>query len=172
LDDPFFVDLNEEEAGFPVYYAPLGAGVWKPLTAAEDITRFGALLTGLAALKNDGEASRQYIQEFVSNADNPFWKEVCEALIEEPDESENETGIPLDPALWTRGQLILTHAGPNKIKIATYLRKIWNISPQEALTRLVEPELPLADGYHVHLQKYMNDLQQLGATVVFRPAMG
>ncbi|MCS3795001.1 hypothetical protein [Niastella sp. OAS944] len=84
LDDPFFVDLNEEEAGFPVYYAQLGAGVWAPLTAAEDITTFGVLLTGLATLTNDSEASRQYIQEFASNADNAFWKEVCEALIEEP----------------------------------------------------------------------------------------
>ena len=170
LDDPFFVDVNEEEAGFPVYYAPHGAGVWAPLTIAENITGFGALLTGLEALKNDSNASLQYIQEFACNAGNPFWKEVCEALIEEPDEGEEETGIPADPALWTNGQLILTHVGPNKIKIANYLRKIWDISPQEALTRLVEPELALADGYLVHLQKYMNDLQQLGATVTFRPA--
>jgi hypothetical protein len=173
LDDPFFVDLNEEEAGFPVYYAQPGAGVWVPLTVAEDITRFGTLLIGLEALKNDSKSSKQQhillIQELANNAGNPFWKEVCEALIEEPYESEEETGISADPALWIHGQLILSHVGPNKIKIANYLRKIWDISPQEALTRLGQPELPLADGCLIRLQKHMNELQQLGATVTFKP---
>lgn len=28
FDDPFFIDLNEAAQGYPVYYAPHGAGRW------------------------------------------------------------------------------------------------------------------------------------------------
>ena len=28
FDDPFFIDLGEEAQGFPIYYAPHGAGRW------------------------------------------------------------------------------------------------------------------------------------------------
>lgn len=171
FDDPFFINLEEEAAGFPVYYSEHDAGVWEPLIIAEDLVRFGMLLAGLEALKHDAQSSLQYIQlmhQFNGNSPNEFWAEVCESLAEQPEESPQENNSTPDPALWTRGQLILIHAGANKVKVAQYLRKIWHVGPQEALARLSGSELILTDGYLAHLRKYETDLLQLGATVEFR----
>jgi hypothetical protein len=45
--------------------------------------------------------------------------------------------------------------------------KIWKISPQEALARLTQQDTLVENGFVLHLQKYIDDLQQLGATVVW-----
>lgn len=37
MDDPSFIDLNEETSGFPVYYAPHGAGRWDAIALGFNI---------------------------------------------------------------------------------------------------------------------------------------
>lgn len=50
MDDPFFVDFALGDAS-PVYFAYHGAGSWEPIKVADDIVKFEAILTALAALK-------------------------------------------------------------------------------------------------------------------------
>jgi hypothetical protein len=96
---------------------------------------------------------------------NPFWLEL-RTFIQEWDDEEEESTI-IDPPLLRYGKLVITDAGPNKVKVAKYLMKIWKIGPQEALTRLTEQDALVANGFVLHLQKYIDDLQLLGATVVW-----
>jgi len=88
FDDPFFVDIGEEESGFPVYYAPHGAGSWIPLTVAPGITPFKELLSELEGLRGDKDAALHFLEAH-TDLDNKFWQEVCQSIIEQ-DEFEKE----------------------------------------------------------------------------------
>lgn len=160
MDDPFFIDLNEEASGFPVYYAPHGAGRWDAIALGFNITSFGHFLEQIKKAGKDKAACLQLVEQ-----SNPFWQELRETIQEWEDEEPE--GTTIDPALLRYGKLEITDAGPNKVKVAKYLMKIWNISPQEALARLTQQDVPVATGFILHLQKYTDDLQELGVTVAW-----
>ncbi len=75
FDDPFYVDFSEGETGFPVYFSYHGAGTWTPLRIAATLLEFTALLTKLAATKDDRDASLRTLRN-IANVKNEFWQEV------------------------------------------------------------------------------------------------
>ncbi|MBO9729400.1 MAG: SMI1/KNR4 family protein [Chitinophaga sp.] len=164
MDDPFFIDLNEETSGFPVYYALHGAGRWDAIALDFNIVSFALFLEQMEKAGKDKTACLQLV-ELSTDTRNPFWMELHTTIQEWDDEEAESTEI--DPALLRYGKLVITGAGPNKVKVAKYLMKIWNIGPQEALARLTQQDVPVADGFLLHLQKYIDGLQELGATVAW-----
>lgn len=164
MDDPFFIDLTEEASGFPVYYAQHGAGRWDAIAIGFNIASLGLFLEQMEKAGTDKTACLQLV-DLSTDVRNPFWLEL-RTFIQEWDDEEEESTI-IDPPLLRYGKLVITDAGPNKVKVAKYLMKIWKIGPQEALTRLTEQDALVANGFVLHLQKYIDDLQLLGATVVW-----
>ena len=79
--DPFIVDFTEEAQGFPVYYAPLGAGEWVPTKLAASLADFTTLLIDLAALADDSPAQLAYLKAHVDTSLEP-WQEICAGLAE------------------------------------------------------------------------------------------
>ena len=165
LGDPFFIDFREAQHGFPVYYAEHGAGIWEPVRISRGIVAFGALLREVLALGNDDNALLAYIKPLVEDG-NPFWVELLEGLSEE---TPIETGPPLEPELCVYGRLVFKQAGPNRVKVAQYLRKYFGYNPAAALALLSGTEFALAEGFLVHLKGYAEDLLQLGAVALFEP---
>ena len=164
MDDPFFIDLNEETSGFPVYYAMHGAGRWDAIALGFNIVSLGRFLEQMEKAGKDKTACIQLV-ELSTDIRNPFWLELRTTIQEWDDEEEESTEIA--PALLRYGKLVITDAGPNKVKVAKYLMKIWNTGPQEALARLTQQDVLVANGFQLHLQKYIDDLQQLRATVAW-----
>lgn len=164
MDDPFFIDFDEEASGFPVYYAQHGAGRWDAIALGFNIVSLDHFLGQMENAGKDKTACLQLVDLF-TDIRNPFWSELYTTIQEWEDVEEGSTSI--DPALLTYGKLVITDAGSNKIKVANYLRKIWGIGPQEALARLAQRDTLIAEGFQAHLQRYIDDLEQIGATVVF-----
>jgi len=164
MDDPFFIDLSEEASGFPVYYALHGAGRWDAIALGFDIASLGRFLEQMGKAGKDKTACLQLV-ELSTDIRNPFWLELLTSIQEWDDEEAENTEI--DPALLRYGKLVITDAGPNKVKVAKYLMKIWNIGPQEVLARLTQPDVLVANGFALHLQKYTDDLRQLGVNVAW-----
>lgn len=167
FDDPFFIDLGEEAQGFPIYYAPHGAGRWNAELAAPSLQRFGEWLTALRDLGDDDAAARQLI-ETEAGLDTELWNEVFEGRQRRP-ATVTESDPPPDPAAWAHGTLVVTAIGPQKMKVVLFLRQLLDLSPQEALTLAMQGDLAVAEGYLAHLRRVQAQLQALGATAEFRP---
>lgn len=166
FDDPFFVDITEEEQGIPVYYAPLGAGKWEAIKIAETISSFSQILNSLQALQQNEEATIAWLQSNIDIA-NVFWKELYDGLIAVEEQPEQPPTV--DASAFTPGKLLITHIGPEKIKVVNYLKELLKLTPKEALELSRRSEIVAAEGYQMHLVKIMSHLQKLGATAVFIP---
>lgn len=82
--DAFIVDFTEEAQGFPVYYAPIGAGQWVATKVTDTLAQFAILLTDLASMHDDAKAQLAYLQAHVDTTAEP-WQEVCTSLAAEPE---------------------------------------------------------------------------------------
>lgn len=88
-NDPFFIDIREENQNFPIYFAWHSTGSWKPIKVAENISEFSKKLDFLKKL----ELSKNDIQsELKTNFDlnNKFWNEVYKEYKEYKDEDEEK----------------------------------------------------------------------------------
>jgi hypothetical protein len=166
FDDPFFVDITEEEQGFPLYFAHHGAGKWEAIKIAETINGFSQILHNLQTLQQNEEATIAWLNANIVLT-NTFWKELYDDLISAPEQFEETPAV--DAAAFTPGKLLITHIGPEKIRVVNYLKELLQLTPQEALALSKRTEIIAAEGYQMHLNKIMNDLQKLGATAVFVP---
>jgi hypothetical protein len=168
--DPYFIDLREADAGYPVWWAPASAGRWTPSPVAASIERFGALLQSLAALGDDPGAMLARIEREPGTEGAP-WREIRANLAEAMDAPEaEEPSAPVDPARWTRGALVLRDAGPRRVEIAQCLVRLLGVAPARALALLKAPPLELCSGFQTHLEADLRSLRALGATVDFVPA--
>ncbi|HEX6431383.1 MAG TPA: SMI1/KNR4 family protein [Niastella sp.] len=165
FDDPYFVDFTEANLNFPVYYAKHGAGRWKAIKAAENISQFSILLMNLQDYSADKEASLHFLQ-LHTDLTNELWREVFES-ISNPDEPLTEKTESVDPALWVMGKVIITTIGPNKMKVVHYLKERFHLSPQEALAMSKQERIEVAEGFLLHLQRTIDQLSKLGATARF-----
>lgn len=77
FDDPFFVDLGEAEQGYPVYYAPIGAGRWDAQTVAPSLQRLSELLAALRELIDDDAAACRFIEAHTDTR-TKLWREVLD----------------------------------------------------------------------------------------------
>lgn len=62
MDDPFFIDLNEEASGFPVYYAQHGAGRWDAIALGFNIASLGRFLEQMEKAGTDKTACLQLVE--------------------------------------------------------------------------------------------------------------
>ncbi|WP_433677225.1 hypothetical protein [Microbacterium gorillae] len=81
--DPFFVDLRDADAGFPVRFASAGAGRWTPILVADSVSEFSGWLEHIAALESEPHTAGRYVE--MELPDNEFWEEVA-ATYREDDE--------------------------------------------------------------------------------------
>jgi hypothetical protein len=168
--DPYFIDLREADAGYPVWWAPASAGRWTPSPVAASIERFGALLQALAALGDDPGAMLARIEREPGTEGAP-WREIRANLAEAMDApEEEEPSAPVDPAHWTRGALVLRDAGPRRVEVAQCLVRLLGVAPARALALLKALPLELCSGFQTHLEADLRSLRALGATVDFVPA--
>jgi len=74
-NDPFFIDIEEKNKNYPVYFAWHGVGSWTPIKVSESIEKFANQLDILKKI----ELSSKNIQEEIKkifDLNNEFWKEV------------------------------------------------------------------------------------------------
>jgi hypothetical protein len=168
--DPYFIDLREADAGYPVWWAPASAGRWTPSPVAASIERFGALLQALAALGDDPGAMLARIEREPGTEGAP-WREIRANLAEAMDAPEaEEASSPVDPTHWTRGALVLRDAGARRVEVAQCLVRLLGVAPARALALLKALPLELCSGFQTHLEADLRSLRALGATVDFVPA--
>jgi hypothetical protein len=170
FDDPFFIDIGEQAQGFPVYHAPHGAGRWDALPVAPGVQRFVQMLSALHSLADDDAGAMRYIEAEADLA-NALWLEVHETRRNRPalEQELARSDAPHDPEAWRHGALVLTAAGPQRLKVAQVLKQLLDVSPQEALVLAAKGDVALAEGYLAHLRATRSRLEDLGATVEFRP---
>jgi len=82
--DPFFIDINQENEDFPVYFSWAGTGTWVPIKVAETISDFTNQLLLLKKWELEESESIQNKMKEHFDTNHEFWKEVClEYTIEE-----------------------------------------------------------------------------------------
>ncbi len=167
--DPYFIDLREADAGYPVWWAPASAGRWTPSPVAASIERFGALLRSLAALGDDPAALLARIEREPGTEGAP-WREIRANLAEAVNAPEvEEPPAPAAPAHWTHGAVVLRDAGPRRVEVAQCVVRLLGVAPARALALLKAPPLELRSGFQAHLEADLHSLRALGATVDFVP---
>ncbi|WP_433852304.1 hypothetical protein [Stenotrophomonas nitritireducens] len=168
FDDPFFIDLGEAAQNFPVYYAPNGAGRWDAEQAAPSLRHLGEMLAALQRMGDDDAAALRWIEAEVGLT-SALWREVFQTRQQRHVEPPTPTVLPASPADWQRGTLVITAIGPQKMKIVQHLKRVQDLSPQEALALAEQGDIAVAEGCLAQLRDMQVRLQALGATVEFRP---
>ena len=113
LDDPFFVDFALGDAS-PVYFAYHGAGSWKPIKVADDITKFEEILTALAALKKP--CSLDAIAP-LADLNNEFYRELADDYAQEDEQSEEKN--------YKYFSVFIEDLGTDPVKTLVFLKKIF-----------------------------------------------
>ncbi|MBV7530362.1 SMI1/KNR4 family protein [Chitinophaga sp. sic0106] len=166
MDDPFFVDLTESDADYPVYYAPHGAGRWDAVVVAPDAAQFIQLMRELEKRHDDQEATLAYLREQVDVEHNELWQEVY-ANAQDRGETADES-TPVDMSEWIAGSIVITELGPDKMKLIQLLKETLNITNAEALALSKKKEITYKQGYLLHLKPIVLQLQRIGAAAEFR----
>ena len=114
MDDPFFVDFALGDAS-PVYFAYHGAGSWKPIKVADDVTKFEEILTALAALKKP--CSLDAIAP-LADLNNEFYRELADDYAQE-DEAREEPE-------YKYFSVLIEDLGADKVKTLVFLKKFFD----------------------------------------------
>lgn len=162
FSDPFFIDLNEAENDFPVYFAYHGQGNWEAVKVAESISRFKEILHEIQNLRSDKKGLIQYFNEKM-DLENPLWKEVYGNI--ESEEEGNPEQIETYESIGPEVNLYITDIGPNKMKVIALLKKELGLSGAEALELSKETRILFSTGYHKWLEYDRKQLEDLGAKV-------
>lgn len=165
FNDPFFVDFDESEQGFPVYFAFHGQGVWQPLLLAPSLNEFEKILLNIQKVQGNSSEYIAYLKNYV-DLNHEFWQEVYQSVLEKEALGDNEEResqhISLedyaDVALW------ITDIGPNKMAVIKYLKQALNLSPKQALNLPNELPIKYAEGVKLRLLRDFAELQSLGVS--------
>ncbi len=169
FDDPFFIDVNEKAANFPVYYAPHGAGSWDASVVAPSIQRFSQILSALCGLEEAAPEALLFL-ETETDMSVPFWSEVHEERrSRECEEEPVNTEADYDTSELQHGTLVITDVGSQKLKIVQILRQVLDLSLAEALALAAQREIVVGSGFLIRLRHLQEKLIVLGASVEFRP---
>ena len=170
FDDPFFIDIAQQAAGFPIYYAPHGAGRWDVTVVAPSIQLFSQILSTLREMKGDDAQALQFI-ETETDATNVLWREVGEARRDRgaTEREPKQRDTDYDPKDLEHGTLVITDVGPHKLKVVQILRRALDVSLHEALTLAAERNIVVSSGPLVRLCRIQDQLIALGALTEFRP---
>ncbi|WP_336961892.1 hypothetical protein [Chryseobacterium contaminans] len=160
--DPFFIDLNEAEHNFPVYFAYHGQGKWESLKVSESLRTFQKILHEIQSLRFDKAGLIHYFDENI-DLENLLWKEVYENIKDE--EEGNPEQIETYESIGPEVNLYITDIGPNKMKVIALLKKEFGLSGTEALELSKEPKILFRTGYSKWLEYDRKQLEDLGASV-------
>lgn len=163
-NDPFFVDFSEAENDYPVYFAWHGAGSWKPIMVTEILSDFLHHLIEIKKIESDKVSVLDYIKTHF-DIDNELWKEIYQEY-EEQELSNAQTQDDLED--WILGKIIITDVGNDKMKVINFLKSELKLTPQQALSLSKQNEIEFMEGYLKHLKYFINQLESLGAKIVFR----
>ncbi len=130
MDDPFFVDFALGGAS-PVYFAYHGAGSWEPIKVADDIVKFGEILTTLAALKKPCSLDAIAL---LADLQNEFYRELADDYARE-DEAREEPE-------YKYFSVFIEDLGADKAKTLVFLKKFFD-DESFAATKERAQNLPL-----------------------------
>ncbi|MGL6126375.1 hypothetical protein [Chryseobacterium artocarpi] len=166
FDDPFFIDLNEAEQMFPVYFAYHGQGDWEPIKIADSLKIFQEILEDVQNMRYDKTALINYFDENI-DVENLFWKDVYLTIEDESVLDWEEIKQESFDSIGSKVNLYITDVGPNKMKVIALLKKELDISGSEALELSKSPRILFTTGYSKWLQNTYTQLEGLGAVVEF-----
>jgi hypothetical protein len=183
--DPYFINIDEESQGFPVYFAYCGSGDWQPILVCQSLTVFFEQLKAIQTRVCSPQDLQDYLK---ANADltSTLWQEVYEAACElnecdlsdcniKNNESEKSESLinskdvsdaNINADTWSVGQLIITDLGDDKFKVLVHLKQHLCLTPQQLLTLSKQSEIIYQTGLLILLKKKQKYLQQLGATTL------
>ncbi|WP_313739760.1 hypothetical protein [Pseudomonas sp.] len=168
LDDPIFIAIDQADQGYPVYYAPHGAGRWDALEIAPNLETFARLLQALAEAQ---DAHRfQALIEAETGSANAFWQEIIDAR-KQPTDMQEEPPLdstPYDPSDFESGDLIITNLGPQKLRVVQLVSKHLGLPLKEALALADTSPLKAASGVRKRLRPLEKQLDALGARTRFQ----
>lgn len=163
FDDPFFVDFEEEQQGFPVYFAFHGQGCWQPILVAHSLNEFVNILSDIQKLQGNLSELLTYLQEYL-DLHHELWQEVYQntlAKVEHKDDDAQEyQQISLED--YAHVELWITEIGQNKMQVIKHLKQVFNLTPQQALNLPNELPIKYAEGTKLLLLRDFDDLQSLG----------
>lgn len=163
MNDPFFVDLSEQDQGFPVYFSWHGAGSWELVKVAEDLKDFTAKLLSIQKVDQD-KAELLRLLETKFDLTIELWKEMYASIEEEDDHVEDA-----DLSEWISGKVVIRDIGQQKMKIVHYLKEHFKLTPQQALALSKQKDIEVDQGHLLYLKGLVNYLKELGATAEFVP---
>lgn len=161
--DPFFIDFNEAQENFPIYFAFHGAGKWTPIKVADSIDGFQEILNKIFENRFDKNYLDSFLKELTISG-NEFWEEVYQNVSDMPDRAEEEQGQKNYESDWREAEVYITDIGPNKMKIVSLLKKIYKLSGAEALQMSKENRILYYKGPRKWIQVSIEELENLGAT--------
>ena len=164
MSDPFYVDLSEQDQGFPVYFSWHSAGSWIPVKIADDLNDFTAKLLSIEKVDQD---KAKLLRLLKKNFDLTIelWKEIYTSIEEEEQGNVEETDT--DSSEWIRGKVLIRDIGQQKMKIVHYLKEHFKLTPQQALALSKQKDIEVDQGHLLYLKGLVNHLKELGATAEF-----
>ncbi|MEN5380019.1 SMI1/KNR4 family protein [Sphingobacterium kitahiroshimense] len=162
--DPFFIDFNDSEENFPVYFAFHGTGKWKPIKVANSVDTFQNVLRTIFELRYDKNGLLSLLTEF-SISGNEFWDEVYQNVLEMPEMAEDEQNEMISESDWQEAEVYITDIGPNKMKIVSLLKAKYRLSGAEALQMSKEARILYHKGPKKWIHSSVQELENLGAQV-------
>ncbi|MFP3833768.1 hypothetical protein [Chryseobacterium sp. SIMBA_028] len=162
--DPFFVDFNDAQENFPVYFAFHGAGKWTPIKVTDRINEFQEILNKIFENRFD----RNYLDSFLKEltiSGNEFWDEVRQNVLDMPDRTQEEQNEKSDESDWREAEVYIIDIGPNKMKIVSLLKEAYQLSGTEALQMSKQNRILYHKGPYKWIQASVQELENLGVTV-------
>ncbi|KUY29943.1 SMI1/KNR4 family protein [Elizabethkingia ursingii] len=162
--DPFFIDFNDVQENFPVYFAFHGAGKWIPTKIADSIHDFQVIMKTIFENRFDKDYLDSFVKELVGLG-NEFWDEVYQNVLDLPDRTEEEQCQKKYESDWHEAAVYITDIGPNKMKIVSLLKEAYKLSGGEALQMSKQNRILYHKGPYKWIQGSVQELESLGATI-------
>lgn len=168
--DPYFVDMTEGEADYPIYTSVHGEGSWEAeefgCTFVEWIRTLECLLVE-AKRQAATDIEQIHAQRSSFDISRSFLEEWLESLLEWAQcSAEERPPLGLDFRTY---QLVLTDAGPNRIKVLKIVRERLQLAPTAAKELLEREEAPvIGTGTKEDLQPLRDLLEEHGAKSVYQ----
>jgi hypothetical protein len=84
--DPFFIDLRDGGAGFPILFAHHGAGRWDAIRVADSAAQFEGWLRALDGLAAQPQQAAEFVELHMPR--NELWAEVATGFREQDEDSD------------------------------------------------------------------------------------
>ncbi|WP_051959932.1 SMI1/KNR4 family protein [Sphingobacterium sp. ML3W] len=162
--DPFFIDFDDVQQNFPVYFAYHGAGKWSPIKVSASLENFQHILNVLYQHRFNKEELIKIVENEIRSS-NEFWEEVHESVLNQSERTAEEQAQKYVETDWREAELYITQVGPNKLKIVSLLKENFKLSGAEALQMSKQERIFFRKNYLKWIEKDIQQLENLGVTV-------